>query len=110
MRWVDPEGLQEFPSGEIRPVWKRRAEGSNAPVGGRVQGRNRGGWIFCTCVWDRVGFQRIHRDSCGKIIEREPVLSIRDPIKDMETTQGVWTQGGCLCADPNGELQLRLAQ
>jgi RHS repeat-associated protein len=104
---VDPEGLQQFPPGEIRPIWGSRRESPNAPVGGRVQGRNRGGGIFCTCVWDRVGFEKIDRDPCGKITRKEPMLSISDPNKNMETTQGIWTQSGCLCADPNGELQLR---
>jgi hypothetical protein len=112
VNWIDPFGLQSiiqnrtnFSSSESRPVWRQRRQGQSAPLGAQVGRSMRTGGIFCTCVWEKSGYEKIYRDSCGKIIKKEPEPSIFAPT--IEVTQGVWTQSGCLCADPNGELQLR---
>ena len=116
LSFVDPFGLMgprvggggpTGSSSEFRSKWRLSGASPNAPIGGKVDGKTRGGGIFCTCVWKRVGVERIERDACGRIINRERVEALTDPDKDTETTLGVWTQGGCLCADPNGELQLQ---
>jgi RHS repeat-associated protein len=95
VNWIDPEGLQS------RPIWIPVRQGPNAPLGGNVQGRHRTGGIFCTCIWERIGFERVYESASGQIVT-EPECSIFDPNRNIETTQG-----GCLCADPNGVFQWR---
>ena len=113
INFVDPFGLQSFIQGdkknyssiESRPTWRPARQGQSAPLGGQVGGKPRTGGVFCTCVWEKSGYEKIYKDRCGKIVKRERELALFAPT--IEVTQGVWTQSGCLCADPNGELQLR---
>ena len=90
-----------------RPVWKLVAEANTPAVGASVGGRpTAGGLIFCTCVWERVGFETVYEDASGRIVKTEPCDSVFEPGK-IVSTSGRATQSGCLCPNPNGELQLK---
>jgi RHS repeat-associated protein len=89
----------------VQPKWKLVSEGNTPVLVATAGGKLRSGGIFCTCVWERTGYEKKTVDACGKVYKK-PVLSIYDTKNNIKTTKGVSTQTGCLCANPNGEYQL----
>jgi hypothetical protein len=87
-------------------VWKLIDNAQAPAIGGNVGGRPRTSGFFCTCSWEKIGYEEVSVDACGKTIA-EPVSSIFYPNNIFAITPGMSTQGGCLCADPNGVLHLK---
>jgi RHS repeat-associated protein len=114
---TDPEGLQTIISnrtpspskpsspGVKQPRWNPVRESNSPAMGGQVDGKPRTSGLFCTCVWQLVGYEKLSVGACGELT-RESVVSIFSE-DHFAYTQGTATAGGCLCANPNGELQLK---
>ena len=88
-----------------RTTWNYVKEWLITPLGGRVDGNPRvAGVGRCGCEWLRTGVVEDCYSGSKYLFTRPVEAYIRSGVT-METF-GAATGHGCLCSNPNGELQL----